>query len=1646
MKKRFTIMIAAIIMLLTMLTLPGKVVGQTRGTEVTYDFSQISGFSDWGTGYSQHVVEYTEATVTFASANHQTGTITDIPVTKGQPVSLVLNNTDNYQITAATFVCSQWGTKAQTITLHYSTDGGSTYTSTGITSTNFTITSSSLAEGTNAVKITFSSTSNQVGIASCTFTFEETGGTPATPTTTTINVPNNFNNNMYNNNTTGGTLTASVTVTEGGAAVGGATVTWSSTNTSVATVADNGVVTLVGEGHTNITASFGGNATYSSSTSDPFALTVININPEGPGTIDNPYTVAQAREAINNGSGKIGAYSAGIIYQIDSYNSTYHSIQYWISDDGTNTNPLEVYGGLGLDDASNQFTSITGLAVGDKVMVYGDLKKFNSTYEYDKDNRLKVLIRATNANITYDATSGDITNIKVGGNISGGSFSVAVQSGNDWLNSPTLDLVNNKVTFTASANASASPRVGTIRITYTYNTDKTFYKDVTVTQGGAPQPLITAASPLAVPNYVQGTPEGSITAGSLSVTGSNLTQNITCTLDTDSKFVLYNGSSWTNETTINQNNGSASGSIQIRLKDGLSQNANAYTGSLTLSSGSATPVVVSLSGSVTYATLTYNGNGSDGGTVPAAVTNCTYNQSIEVAKPGTMSKTHYTFSVWNTKADGSGNNYDPAEEDTYTITADAILYAQWTINNHTITMPGTDTYGSYTSSPASTADYNAEVTLTFTPNTGYEMYEPTWSVNGDAIEGNKFNMPDEDVTVTVELTLNLNITYDFTITTPAEGDSYATHFYTDSELTTHPVAKSGDNTVNEGTLYYENGNSFTASGNKYCFHSGNYYMLGQTGALLNLPKFNNYKITKIIIHSSSGHSTAVQVSIVNGSNSVASYQTWSTTSTDYTYDIPVAYQTSDLSIKVENDKNTQFTSITLVRAAISSDPEISVSTEEIDNFSYNEGGGPSVKSFTVSGINLEDTPISVALETGTDFKLSLDDEAEEEDWTGSLNINPSDGTVAETTIYVRMNSGLSENTYTDNINVTWGESLSETVSLSGAVGPAPVTYSYVLATSIEPGKHYLITSGSSGSVIAMGYQDSNNRRGAPATVSNEDNKIHISNDVLNTQGNVFEFVISGDGTSPNYWTIVDEKHNNLYLNASSNGSNYLTTKALDDNGRWTISVTNAGVATITAQGSNSRKRMRYNPNNNNPLFACYATDSETGDLPYLFVRESEDRDIYSATNINNNMTLAGDVNIHAGVVTIKGEKKLTVNGTLTNSNVTNLIIEDGGQLVISNDVVATVKKDIAKYNNASDKDGWYTIASPAAEANVSLAQLGTYDLFAYDEEHHQWLNVKDQDNSITAFAQGQGFLYANSANQTLPFAGTMKASNATVTVQLSYESADGKLKGFNLVGNPFTCNVTSEMVTMNGEALTTYYVAEGGSNLVTRNLASTPIKPGRGFFVQAPATCNLVFNPGAKGEMDYKPTFISIEAGNSEFTDRAYVQLGYGNTLRKMSINDNTPMVYVMNNDADYASAKVDALKGTMPVCFRAKETGHYTISVATEGLDMSYLHLIDRLTGADIDLLIEPSYSFIATKDDNQSRFILSFTADCFNEDEDEIFAYQNGNEIFVNGEGELQVFDVMGRMVATQRINGVETVNIPTRGVYIMRLNEKTQKIVVR
>ncbi|MBN1603577.1 MAG: InlB B-repeat-containing protein [Chitinispirillaceae bacterium] len=72
-------------------------------------------------------------------------------------------------------------------------------------------------------------------------------------------------------------------------------------------------------------------------------------------------------------------------------------------------------------------------------------------------------------------------------------------------------------------------------------------------------------------------------------------------------------------------------------------------------------------------TLTYDGNNSTGGTAPAGG-EYNYNSTLPAAS-NTFIRDGYIFTGWNTAANGSGTSY--SEGDDITITANTILYAQW---------------------------------------------------------------------------------------------------------------------------------------------------------------------------------------------------------------------------------------------------------------------------------------------------------------------------------------------------------------------------------------------------------------------------------------------------------------------------------------------------------------------------------------------------------------------------------------------------------------------------------------------------------------------------------------------------------------------------------------------------------------------------------------------------------------------------------------------------------------------------------------------------------------------------------------------------------------------------------------------------------
>ena len=74
-------------------------------------------------------------------------------------------------------------------------------------------------------------------------------------------------------------------------------------------------------------------------------------------------------------------YVKGTISKVDSYNSTYKSITYWLDD-----NKFEVYSGRGLDDTD--FSAQTDIEVGADVIIYGNIKKYKTTYEFDLNNYL----------------------------------------------------------------------------------------------------------------------------------------------------------------------------------------------------------------------------------------------------------------------------------------------------------------------------------------------------------------------------------------------------------------------------------------------------------------------------------------------------------------------------------------------------------------------------------------------------------------------------------------------------------------------------------------------------------------------------------------------------------------------------------------------------------------------------------------------------------------------------------------------------------------------------------------------------------------------------------------------------------------------------------------------------------------------------------------------------------------------------------------------------------------------------------------------------------------------------------------------------------------------------------------------------------
>jgi len=359
----------------------------------------------------------------------------------------------------------------------------------------------------------------------------------------------------------------------------------------------------------------------------------------------------------------------------------------------------------------------------------------------------------------------------------------------------------------------------------------------------------------------------------------------------------------------------------------------------------------------------------------------------------------------------------------------------------------------------------------------------------------------------------------------------------------------------------------------------------------------------------------------------------------------------------------------------------------------------------------------------------------------------------------------------------------------------------------------------------------------------------------------------------------------------------------------------------------------------------------------------------------------------------------------------------------------------------SNENGWYLIASPFESVTPSSENgfiTNSYDLFRFNQSVEQEWENWEQTGSHYHFdlEPGRGYLYANSSDVTLTFIGTPYSGTGVVNLEYSTSNPDSRMHGWNLIGNPFSVTATI------GEK--PFYRMNNDHNEIIPAVDNN-IAPMEGVFVQATGLNQTVtFSTGAKRETDGSEDCIVINLSDNKGTiiDRAIVSFNEGHTLPKFQIRDNSTKLYIPQNGKDYAIAFAYRI-GELPLNFKAQETGVYTLNF--NGDNMTAVSLVDMIEGAIIDLSVNDTYTFIGTSADRADRFKLVFSSP--NDSNIDIFAYQTGNDIVVSGEGDLQAFDVMGRMVISQHINGVQTVTQPLQtGVYIFRLNEKSQKIVVR
>lgn len=325
---------------------------------------------------------------------------------------------------------------------------------------------------------------------------------------------------------------------------------------------------------------------------------------------------------------------------------------------------------------------------------------------------------------------------------------------------------------------------------------------------------------------------------------------------------------------------------------------------------------------------------------------------------------------------------------------------------------------------------------------------------------------------------------------------------------------------------------------------------------------------------------------------------------------------------------------------------------------------------------------------------------------------------------------------------------------------APEKYTWNLVKdAISIGDKVIIAANASNKALSI-TQQSNNRKGTD--ISKSENVLTATSDVQ-----AFE-VVAGTTSGSIAFKALNGDTAGQYIYAASSNSNYLRTEeTLDANGSWIVSFASSGAATVTAQGSNSRKVLQYN--NASDIFACYASASQASVAIYKQGEVANPDAKVILSSGDQEVSPIGGVYSISGAYTTQNIDENTETLNVTSSeNITDVTILDGDiEFSMEPNYTKNSQSGTITITLASDETVTATINVKQSGSTLSVSTTeviipanATEITFTVTSPDFGWTIVADDDTNIAFDESGE----ASATASTVTVLSDVEAGEAVQTI------------------------------------------------------------------------------------------------------------------------------------------------------------------------------------------------------------------------------------------------------------------------------------------